>query len=124
KRVHLSIDDFGTGYSMMQQLRNIPATELKIDRSFVMKMVESDRDRVMVQKTIEIGHELDLRVVAEGVETPEQLEILRLSGCDVAQGYLFSHPLPAEDLVRWLSTYRARQTAPPERSGIRLVAAR
>jgi EAL domain-containing protein (putative c-di-GMP-specific phosphodiesterase class I) len=124
KRVHLSIDDFGTGYSMMQQLRNIPATELKIDRSFVMKMVGSDRDRVMVQKTIEIGHELEMRVVAEGVETPEQLEILRLSGCDTAQGYLFSHPLPAEDLVNWLSAYRARQTVRHERSGIRLVAAR
>jgi EAL domain-containing protein (putative c-di-GMP-specific phosphodiesterase class I)/CheY-like chemotaxis protein len=124
KRVHLSIDDFGTGYSMMQQLRNIPATELKIDRSFVMKMLRSDRDRVMVQKTIEIGHELDMRVVAEGVETPEQLEILRLCGCDTAQGYLISHPLPAEELVHWLSSYRARQTARPERTGIRLVAVR
>jgi EAL domain-containing protein (putative c-di-GMP-specific phosphodiesterase class I) len=124
KRVHLSIDDFGTGYSMMQQLRNIPATELKIDRSFVMKMVGSDRDRVMVQKTIEIGHELEMRVVAEGVETPEQLEILRLSGCDAAQGYLFSHPLPAEEMIQWLSAYRARQTSRPERMGIRLVAAR
>jgi EAL domain-containing protein (putative c-di-GMP-specific phosphodiesterase class I) len=109
---------------MMQQLRNIPATELKIDRSFVMKMVSSDRDRVMVQKTIEIGHELEMRVVAEGVETPEQLEILRLSGCDTAQGYLFSHPLPADELVNWLSAYRARQTLRPERSGLRLVAAR
>jgi len=124
KRIHLSIDDFGTGYSMMQQLRNIPATELKIDRSFVMKMLASDRDRVMVQKTIEIGHELEMRVVAEGVETPEQLEILRSCGCDTAQGYLFSHPLPAEELVRWLSTYRSRATSRPERSGIRLVAAR
>jgi EAL domain-containing protein (putative c-di-GMP-specific phosphodiesterase class I)/FixJ family two-component response regulator len=124
KRMHLSIDDFGTGYSMMQQLRNIPATELKIDRSFVMNMVGSDRDRVMVQKTIEIGHELDMKVVAEGVETPEQLEILRWSGCDIAQGYLFSHPLPADELVRWLSAYRARQAVRSERSGIRLVAAR
>ena len=113
KRVHLSIDDFGTGYSMMQQLRNIPATELKIDRSFVMKMVGSDRDRVMVQKTIEIGHELEMRVVAEGVETPEQLEILRLSGCDTAQGYLFSHPLPAEDSPELaLSLSRSPDRAP------------
>jgi len=109
---------------MMQQLRNIPATELKIDRSFVGKMHSTESDRVMVQKTIEIGHELEMKVVAEGVETPEQLELLRLSGCDTAQGYLFSHPLPAEDLVNWLSAYRARQPVRHERSGIRLVAAR
>ncbi|HEY1805958.1 MAG TPA: EAL domain-containing response regulator [Terracidiphilus sp.] len=124
KRVNLSIDDFGTGYSMMQQLRNIPATELKIDRSFVMNMMGSDRDRVMVQKTIEIGHELEMKVVAEGVETAEQLELLRLSGCDGAQGYLFSHPLPADELVHWLSSYRTRRAVRPELSGIRLVATR
>jgi EAL domain-containing protein (putative c-di-GMP-specific phosphodiesterase class I) len=113
KRVHLSIDDFGTGYSMMQQLRNIPATELKIDRSFVMNMLESDSDRVMVQKTIEIGHELDMKVVAEGVETSEQLKFLRSNGCDIAQGYLFSRPLPAEELLDWLSTYSFRYLPRP-----------
>jgi EAL domain-containing protein (putative c-di-GMP-specific phosphodiesterase class I) len=113
KRLHLSIDDFGTGYSMMQQLRNIPATELKIDRSFVIKMLDSDSDRVMVQKTIEIGHELDMEVVAEGVETSEQLEFLRSNGCDIAQGYLFSRPLPAEKLMDWLSTYRFRHVPHP-----------
>ena len=124
KRVNLSIDDFGTGYSMLQQLRNIPATELKIDRSFVMNMMASDRDRVMVQKTIEIGHELEMKVVAEGVETPEQLELLRICGCDGAQGYLISHPLPADELVHWLSSHRTRRAVRPELSGIRLVAAR
>ncbi len=124
KRMNLSIDDFGTGYSMMRQLRNIPATELKIDRSFVMNMMASDRDRVMVQKTIEIGHELEMKVVAEGVETPEQLEFLRICGCDSAQGYLISHPLPADEMVHWLSSYRTRRAVRPELSGIRLVAAR
>jgi EAL domain-containing protein (putative c-di-GMP-specific phosphodiesterase class I)/FixJ family two-component response regulator len=106
KQMQLSIDDFGTGYSMMQQLRNIPATELKIDKSFVGNMHCTESDRVMVQKTIEIGHELGMKVVAEGVETEAQLDFLRVNGCDIAQGYLFSRPLPAKELLDWLSTYR------------------
>jgi EAL domain-containing protein (putative c-di-GMP-specific phosphodiesterase class I) len=108
KQVQLSIDDFGTGYSMMQQLLNIPATELKIDKSFVMNMNGSDSNRVMVQKTIEIGHELDMRVVAEGVETRGQLEFLRANGCDTAQGYFFSRPLPVKNLLNWLESYDLR----------------
>jgi EAL domain-containing protein (putative c-di-GMP-specific phosphodiesterase class I) len=63
----------------------------------------------MVQKTIEIGHELGMKVIAEGVETREQLEFLRMRGCDSAQGYFFSRPLPAPEMVRWLEDYRARQ---------------
>ena len=109
KRVHLSIDDFGTGYSMMQQLQNIPATELKIDRSFVSNLDGSDSNRVMVQKTIEIGHGLDMKVVAEGVETREQLEFLRANGCDIAQGYFFSRPLSPNDLLAWLDSYRSHR---------------
>jgi EAL domain-containing protein (putative c-di-GMP-specific phosphodiesterase class I)/CheY-like chemotaxis protein len=109
KSIQLSIDDFGTGYAMMQQLVAIPATELKIDKIFVMNMHANSSDRVMVQKTIEIGHELGMKVIAEGVETREQLEFLRKSGCDSAQGYFFSRPLPAPEMVRWLEDYRARQ---------------
>jgi EAL domain-containing protein (putative c-di-GMP-specific phosphodiesterase class I) len=107
KQVKLSIDDFGTGYAMMQQLKNMPATELKIDKSFVEDMQNSEQDRIMIQKTIEMGHELGMHVVAEGVETKEQLDLLRLSGCDGAQGYLFSQPLPPAELVSWLKTYRS-----------------
>ena len=107
KNVQLSIDDFGTGYAMMQQLVNIPATELKIDRIFVMNMQTNDSDRVMVQKTIEIGHELGMKVTAEGVETADHLEFLRSKGCDSAQGYLFSRPLPPQDLIAWLNKYRS-----------------
>ena len=107
KQVKVSIDDFGTGYAMMQQLQNIPATELKIDKSFVQDMNTNDRDRIMVQKTIEMGHELGMQVIAEGVETQEQLELLRAKGCDSAQGYLFSRPLPVEETVRWLEAYRS-----------------
>jgi EAL domain-containing protein (putative c-di-GMP-specific phosphodiesterase class I)/CheY-like chemotaxis protein len=105
KGFQLSIDDFGTGYAMMQQLQNIPATEIKIDRSFVMNM-NNKSDRVMVLKTIEIGHELGLKVVAEGVETAKHLEVLRAHGCDIAQGYLFSKPLPPPDFSAWLTNYR------------------
>jgi len=108
KQFELSIDDFGTGYSMMQQLMTIPATELKVDRSFVMNLQNSEQDRVVVNKSIEFGHELGMRVVAEGVETMEQLEFLRAHGCDVAQGYLFSRPQSAAELVVWLQNYRAR----------------
>jgi EAL domain-containing protein (putative c-di-GMP-specific phosphodiesterase class I)/ActR/RegA family two-component response regulator len=108
KQVKLSIDDFGTGYAMMQQFKTIPATELKIDGSFVQEMTGNSRDRIMIQKTIEMGHEFGLHVVAEGVETQEQLDLLRSYGCDVAQGYLFSRPIPAGEMVIWLKTYRAR----------------
>jgi len=110
KQVQLSIDDFGTGYSMMQQLQNIPATELKIDKSFVQNMHGRDSDRVMVQKTIEIGHELGMKVIAEGVETSEQLAFLHSNGCDLAQGYLYSRPLPVPELLVWLESYRARHS--------------
>jgi len=102
KRVQLSIDDFGTGYSMMQQLRRVPATELKIDKSFVQAMHTDHSARVVVQKTIEMGHALGMLVVAEGVETAEQLDFLRINGCDIAQGYFFSRPLPRRELLRWL----------------------
>lgn len=108
KQVKLSIDDFGTGYAMMQRLKSIPATELKIDKSFVQGMHSNDSDRIVVQKTIEMGHELGMHVIAEGVETQEQLDSLRKMGCDAAQGYLFSRPLPAKQMVSWLKTYRSR----------------
>jgi len=107
KGVRLSVDDFGTGYAMLQQLRRIPATELKIDRSFVSRLPQSAADRVLVQTTIEMGHALGMRVVAEGVETEDQLAVLRLDGCDVAQGYLFSRPLPEHELLGWMTQYVA-----------------
>lgn len=102
----LSIDDFGVGYSMMEQLHNVPATEIKIDRSFVMGMNKRS-NHVTVVKSIEIGHELGLRVVAEGVETLEQFEFLKLNRCDVAQGYAFSKPLPLGTLTTWLENYKS-----------------
>jgi EAL domain-containing protein (putative c-di-GMP-specific phosphodiesterase class I)/ActR/RegA family two-component response regulator len=107
KGFSLSIDDFGTGYSMLQQLRLIPANELKIDKSFVLNMHLNRSDSVLVQKTIEIGHDLGMTVVAEGVETPEQLAFLWEYGCDVAQGYFFTRPLAAAGMVDWLAKFRS-----------------
>src|ERR1700733_965183 len=108
KGVKLSIDDFGTGYAMMRQFKTIPATELRIDKSFVQELTSSSRDRIMVQKTIEMGHEFGIQVVAEGVETQEQLDLLRSYGCNSAQGYFFSRPIPAGAMAHWLKTYRNR----------------
>ena len=105
KQIKLSIDDFGTGYSMMQQLQNVPATELKVDKTFVQRIHASERDRMMVQKTIEIGHETGMLVVGEGVETAEQYEFLKQNHCDAVQGYLYSRPLPAHAMVTWLQAY-------------------
>jgi EAL domain-containing protein (putative c-di-GMP-specific phosphodiesterase class I)/ActR/RegA family two-component response regulator len=108
KNFQLSIDDFGSGYAMMRQLQNVPATELKIDKSIVERMHLNDSDRVMVEKIVEMGHELKMSVVAEGVMTKEQFQMLRGKNCDGAQGYWFSYPLPPESMKKWLATYESR----------------
>jgi diguanylate cyclase (GGDEF)-like protein len=101
--VSLALDDFGTGYSSMAYIKDLPVSELKIDRSFVMNMVQEAKHAVIVKSIIDLGHNLDLTVVAEGVETEETLERLQQMGCDTAQGYLISKPKPADDLTAWLS---------------------
>jgi len=95
KKLHLSIDDFGTGYAMMHQLQRIPARELKLDIEFVQSMLTDESSDIIVRKTLELAHDLDMLVVAEGVETPEQLSRLSQYGCDVAQGFLLGKPGPA-----------------------------
>ena len=102
--VNLSIDDFGTGFSMMRQLKRMPANELKIDQEFIRVLGHDNDAEVIVRKTIEIGHELGMKVVAEGVETAAQLHMLSALNCDVAQGYLFSRPLTAVDIAAWSKT--------------------
>jgi EAL domain-containing protein (putative c-di-GMP-specific phosphodiesterase class I) len=109
RNFQLSIDDFGTGYSMMKQLQNVPAIELKIDKTFVQHMHANHADLVMVEKIIEMGHELDMEVIAEGVETEDQFRLLREKGCDGVQGYFFSRALPPVEILRWLDTYRAQK---------------
>jgi EAL domain-containing protein (putative c-di-GMP-specific phosphodiesterase class I) len=101
----LAIDDFGTGYSSLAYLGRLPVDEIKIDRSFVMKMSTSDGDRTIVQASIDLAHKFGKRVVAEGVEDTTTLHLLEGMGCDQAQGYLISRPLPAENLARWLENW-------------------
>jgi diguanylate cyclase (GGDEF)-like protein len=102
--VRFSIDDFGTGYSSLAYLKKLPVDELKIDRSFVMDMLREASDRAIVRAIIEMGHSLGLKVVAEGVEDGETLEALAGLGCDTAQGYFISRPVPAPELERWLES--------------------
>jgi diguanylate cyclase (GGDEF)-like protein len=100
--VQISIDDFGTGYSSLAYLADLPVTEVKIDRGFVSRMQAGSSAAVIVRSTIDLGHHLGLRVVAEGVEEAETLEQLRELGCDMAQGYEISRPMTAEDTTQWL----------------------
>src|SRR6185369_5044704 len=100
----LAIDDFGTGYSSLSYLKRLPVDEVKIDKSFVLNMQEDENDAVIVRSIIDLARNLGLRVVAEGVETMATWSALRDMGCDVAQGYVISRPLPADQLGAWLTT--------------------
>ena len=109
--VSLSIDDFGTGYSSLSALKSFPISTLKIDKSFVRDLGVSDGDEAIASSIIGLAHRLHLRVIAEGVETEQQRAFLRLNGCDEMQGYLFSRPLPPEQL-RQLMLNQAMQKPP------------
>jgi diguanylate cyclase (GGDEF)-like protein len=101
--MRLSVDDFGTGYSSLANLRKMPIDELKIDRSFVSPMLRDESDLIIVRSTINLGHDLGLNVIAEGVEDGATLEQLAVLGCDHAQGYHVSRPMPADAFTAWLS---------------------
>ena len=120
--VAIALDDFGTGYSSMQHLRRLPLSEVKVDRSFVLGMADDADDAAIVRSMIELAGALGLRVVAEGVEDERTWRLLHAAGCDVAQGWFYARPMPAEELVAWLARYRpvrptggtaARRCAPP-----------
>jgi diguanylate cyclase (GGDEF)-like protein len=112
--LRISVDDFGTGYSSLANLKRLPINELKIDRSFVSPMLLDESDRIIVRSTINLGHDLGLNVVAEGVEDERTLKQLELLGCDLAQGYHLSRPLPANAFAEWLSPI-----IEPERRAVR-----
>ncbi len=100
--IRISIDDFGTGYSSLAYLKDLPVSEIKIDRSFVINMHKNDDDRVIVQSTIDLGRNLGLDVIAEGVETKAAWNSLKKMGCGMVQGYFYGRPMPPEAFSEWL----------------------
>ncbi|MGD8641766.1 MAG: EAL domain-containing protein, partial [Gammaproteobacteria bacterium] len=104
KGFRISIDDFGTGYSTLTNLRRLPISELKIDRSFVSNIPADTEDASIVTAMIGLGSSLDIDVVAEGVETEEVLSLLKQSGCSIIQGNLIRNPLPLDALIEWMNS--------------------
>jgi EAL domain-containing protein (putative c-di-GMP-specific phosphodiesterase class I) len=103
--IHISMDDFGTGYSSLGYLKKFPFHTLKLDQSFIEELTDNPQDKAIISAVIALGHALNLRVVAEGVETQEQFELLRSLHCEQIQGYLFSRPLCVEDATKFLQDY-------------------
>jgi len=108
--IKLAIDDFGTGYSSLAQLKSMPVDELKIDKSFVLKLDQNPDDLVIVRSTIELGHNMGMAVIAEGVESKAIWDLLEENGCDMLQGYFISRPLPPLDFVEWYLSSEFKQT--------------
>ncbi len=112
--VRIAVDDYGTGYSSLAYLKRLDLDELKIDKSFIMGMTDDENDAVIVRSTIELGHNLGLQLVAEGVEDPATWSRLLPLGCDIVQGYHISRPLPHETLVVWLDAWERRLATAPD----------
>jgi len=104
----ISVDDFGTGLSSVSRLISLPIDEIKVDRSFIGDLTESDDDRTIVRSSIYIAHQMGLGVVAEGVETEDTWRQLRSMGCERAQGFLIAEPLPAREVPAWLASWNQR----------------
>jgi EAL domain-containing protein (putative c-di-GMP-specific phosphodiesterase class I)/ActR/RegA family two-component response regulator len=109
--IELAIDDFGTGYSSLGRLHRMPFNELKIDKSFVIDTKDSARAEIVVRTIADLGHNLDMSVVAEGVASREAWDVVSQLGCDLAQGYFISRPIPAEQLTEWLHRWDVPTTA-------------
>lgn len=120
--VKLSIDDYGTGYSSLVYLRSLPIHSLKIDRTFVSGMLDTEQDHVIVTSTLQLAHSLGLCVTAEGIETLEVLRALQELGCEQGQGFLLARPLRGRDIATWLRIYRRRcqRARPPDGAGTRV----
>jgi len=110
KRIGLSIDDFGTGYSTLTQLKDFPFDELKVDQSFVRGAIEDPAARTILESAVNLGKKFSMCVVAEGVETREQWDLVAALGCDIAQGYFIAKPMPGSDLPAWIKTWKAPVT--------------
>jgi EAL domain-containing protein (putative c-di-GMP-specific phosphodiesterase class I) len=108
--ISVSIDDFGTGYSSLAYLKKLPVADLKIDKSFVMDMEKDDNDAVIVRSTIDLAHNLGMKVTAEGVESAETLNLLDILDCDNAQGYHICRPIPMEQILPWVKRWQEANT--------------
>jgi predicted signal transduction protein with EAL and GGDEF domain len=111
--IELSIDDFGAGYTSLGQLKDLPVSQLKVDRSFIAAIATDPSSALIVQSIVDLGHHLGLATVAEGVETGADMDTLRSYGCDTAQGYYLSKPVPAAALERWRTIHRTPPTGQP-----------
>jgi EAL domain-containing protein (putative c-di-GMP-specific phosphodiesterase class I) len=107
KGFDLSIDDFGTGYSSMEKLKQLPFTELKVDRSFVCGATRDSAARAILESSVQLGHALGMSIVAEGAETQEDWDLLFAIGCDEVQGYFVARPMPAEEFIAWKTRWEA-----------------
>jgi len=120
--VRFSIDDFGTGFSSLVQLKRLPVDEIKIDKSFVLDLKPDSDDAVIVKSTIDLGHSMGLKVVAEGVDKAESWQFLAHMGCDLAQGYFVSHPLKPQDVPAWVTRLNAKlETASSATAQVRVL---
>lgn len=102
ENIHLYIDDFGTGYSSLRYLQKMGVAHLKIDQSFVERMLDNEDSAAIVRSTIDLAHDLGRKVVAEGVETQEHWDRLAAYGCDIAQGYFIARPMAPQAFLRWI----------------------
>jgi EAL domain-containing protein (putative c-di-GMP-specific phosphodiesterase class I) len=109
--VRISMDDFGTGYSSLGYLRSFPFDKIKIDRSFIQELGKKDDCLAIVRAVTQLGLDIGMMTIAEGVETTEQLDVLRVEGCNLAQGYLFSPPRPMAEVPRLLELFKPRAAA-------------
>jgi EAL domain-containing protein (putative c-di-GMP-specific phosphodiesterase class I) len=105
--VHISIDDFGSGQTSLGYISTLPIDELKIDRSFIADLQDRPTDAAIVRSIVDLGHNLQLRVVAEGIETDESFEATRATGCDLAQGFLIARPMDKSAVAEWLAAHRS-----------------
>src|SRR5438270_2219602 len=119
--VRLAIDDFGTGHSSLGYLKNFPVHEVKVDRLFVKNLASDPVDSAIVRAVVDLADAMGIDAVAEGVETPEQLEGLRRIGCHLAQGYLFAHPLLGDGLIELIEREKSAEGTRPARRGLRVV---
>src|SRR5690606_21849494 len=105
--ISIAIDDFGTGFSSLNYLKKLPIDKVKIDKSFVDEVISDNRDAAIAQSIIVMAHNLGLKVVAEGVETPSQQAFLRKHNCDELQGYLFARPMPYREYLAWAGSHQS-----------------